>query len=108
MEDITIAIGHTKNHLMFYFGLVSKESKCIPSTLSLGVEIVLRLQIALAVTFSTLFLFLAWMAGAAVAGCVGGGGLLRTSARTFYGESSKLKNRFVWGSFLWTDRLVKL
>ena len=60
MEDINIAIGHTKNHLMFY--LLSKESKCIPSTLSLGVEIGLRFQIAPAVTFSTLFLFLAWMA----------------------------------------------
>ena len=62
MEDINITIRHTKNHLMFYFGLVSKESKCIPSTPSLEVEIVLRFQIAPAVTFSTLFLFLAWMA----------------------------------------------
>ena len=34
------------NHLMFYFGSVSKESKCIPSTPSLEVEIVLRFQIA--------------------------------------------------------------
>ena len=51
MEDINIAKGRTKNlfkvnHLMFYFGSVSKESKCIPSTPSLEVEIVLRFQIA--------------------------------------------------------------
>ena len=106
MEDINIAIGHTKNHLMFY--LLSKESKCIPSTLSLGVEIGLRFQIAPAVTFSTLLVsILSLDGGAAVAGCVGGGGLLRTSVRTFYGESSKRKNRFVWGSFFLTDRLVK-
>ena len=105
MEDINITIRHTKNHLMFYFGLVSKESKCIPSTPSLEDEIVLRFQIA-DCSGSYIFYFVSILSldgGAAVAGCVGGGGLLRTSARTFYGEFSKLKNRFVWGSCGQTD-----
>ena len=112
MEDINIAIGRTKNpfkvnHLMFYFGSVSKESKCIPSTPSLEVEIVLRFQIA-DCSGSYIFYFVSILS---LDGRVRGRKRLIEDIHPpghFMANPPNLKiDSYGWGSFLWTDRLVK-